>query len=102
MARFDIYRNPNPQASHPLYLDVQSDLVATATRWCIPLRPQLPGQPIVQRAQGLILIDGTAFVIDTPNLLAVPAALLRSAVVRLSAGDQSVAEASIEFMLHGY
>ena len=102
MPRFDIYRNPNPQASHPLYLDVQSDLVSTATRWCIPLRPQLPGQPIVQRAQGLLAIDGTSYVIDTPNLLAVPAALLRSAVLRLGSHDQSVAEASIEFMLRGY
>ena len=102
MPRFDIYRNPNPQASHPLYLDVQSDLVSTATRWCIPLRAQLPGQPIVKRAQGLIAIDGASYVIDTPNLLAVPAALLRIAVLRLSARDQSVAEASIEFMLRGY
>ena len=102
MPRFDIYRNPNPQASHPLYLDVQSDLVSTATRWCIPLRPQAPGKPIVQRAQALLDIDGVSYVIDTPNLLAVPAALLRSAVLRLGSQDQSVAEASIEFMLRGY
>ncbi len=102
MPRFDIYRNPNPQASHPLYLDVQSDLVSTATRWCIPLRPQVPGQPVVQRAQGLVDIAGNRYVIDTPNLLAVPAALLRIAVSRLGASDQSIAEASIEFMLRGY
>ena len=102
MPRFDIYSNPNPQASHPLYLDVQSDLVSTATRWCIPLRPQLPGQPIIKRAQGLLGIDGTSYVIDTPNLLAVPAALLRHAVLQLNASDQAVAEATIEFMLRGY
>jgi CcdB protein len=102
MPRFDIYRNPNPQASHPFYLDVQSDLVSTATRWCIPLRLQLPGRPIVRRAQGLLAIDGANYVIDTPNLLAVPAALLRNAVLRLGASDQAAAEASIEFMLRGY
>ena len=33
MPRFDLYRNPNPRASHALFLDVQSDLVTTATRW---------------------------------------------------------------------
>ena len=102
MPRFDIYRNPNPQASHPLYLDVQSDLVSTATRWCIPLRPRMPGQPIVKRAQGTLDIEGATYVMDTPNLLAVPAALLRSAVLRLRVPDQFVAEASNEFILRGY
>ena len=102
MPRFDIYRNPNPQASHPLYLDVQSDLVSTATRWCIPLRPRMPGQPIVERAQGTLDIEGATYVMDTPNLLAVPAALLRSAVLRLRVPDQFVAEASNEFILRGY
>ena len=102
MPRFDIYRNPNPQASHPLYLDVQSDLVSTATRWCIPLRPRVPGQPVVKRAQAMLDIEGATYVMDTPNLLAVPAALLRGAVLRLSASDQTVAGASIEFMLRGY
>ena len=26
MLRFDVYRNPNPRATHALYIDVQSDL----------------------------------------------------------------------------
>ena len=29
MPRFDVYRNPNPRATHSLLLDVQSDLVRT-------------------------------------------------------------------------
>ena len=63
MPRFDIYKNPNPKASHAYYLDIQSDLVTTATRWCIPLRTAKPGQPIVNRAQGLVNVmrDGGTY-----------------------------------------
>ena len=80
MPRFDIYKNPNPKGAHAFYLDIQSDLVTTATRWCIPLRTAKPGQPVVNRAQGLVKVQGTDCLMDTPNLLAVPNALLRSAV----------------------
>lgn len=102
MARFDVYRNPNPQASHELYLDVQSDLVSTATRWCIPLLAAQPGHPVVKRAQGILNIQDGSYVMDTPNLLSVPAALLRQPIGRLGSQEQSMAEASIEFMLRGY
>ncbi len=102
MARFDVYRNPNPQASHALFLDVQSDLVSTATRWCIPLMTAKPGHPVVSRAQGILNIQQTSYLMDTPNLLAVPNALLRHPVGRLGPAEQALAEASIEFMLRGY
>ena len=78
MPRFDVYRNPNPRASHALFLDVQSDLVSTATRWCIPLLQARPGEPVVGRAQGLLSVAQVSYLMDTPNLLAVPAALLGS------------------------
>jgi hypothetical protein len=51
VARFDVYRNPNPRASHALYLDVQSDLVRTSTRWCVPLMPAAEGEPGLAQAQ---------------------------------------------------
>ena len=102
MARFDVYRNPNPLASHALYLDVQSDLVSTATRWCIPLLAAKPGHPVVNRAQGILNIREANYLMDTPNLLSVPAALLRHPVGHVGSQEQSMAEASIEFMLRGY
>jgi hypothetical protein len=102
MARFDIFRNPNPQASHQLYLDVQSDLVSTATRWCIPLLAAKPGAPVASRAQGLLNLLDDSYVMDTPNLLAVPATLLRHPVSHLGPQERAMAEASIEFMLRGY
>ena len=102
MPRFDVYKNPNPNGAHAFYLDIQSDLVTTASRWCIPLRTAKPGLPVVDRAQALIEVQGINCVMDTPNLLAVPAALLNSPIERLHATAQSLAESSIEFMLRGY
>ena len=102
MARFDIYKNPNPKGVHPFYLDIQSDLVTTATRWCIPLRTAKPGQPVVNRAQGLFKVKGVDCLMDTPNLLAVPNTLLKNPIDRLDAAAQVLAEASVEFLLRGY
>ena len=102
MPRFDVYRNPNPRASHALYLDVQSDVVSTATRWCIPLLATQPGQPGVDRAQGRLKLQGVDYLMDTPNLLAEPAALLRNPVGRIDRPQQAMAAASLEFMLRGY
>lgn len=102
MPRFDLYRNPNRRASHALLLDVQSDLVATATRWCVPLRLAGPGQAVMQRAQSSLMVANELYVLDTPNVLAVPATLLRQPMRRLTEGEQAVVEACIEFMLRGY
>ena len=102
MPRFDIYKNPNPKASHAFYLDIQSDLVTTATRWCIPLRTVKPGQPVVSRAQVLVSVQGINCLMDTPNLLAVPNALLKNPVDHLDIAAQALAEASVQFMLRGY
>ena len=102
MPRFDIYKNPNPKGSHAFYLDIQSDLVTTATRWCIPLRTAKPTQPVVKGAQGLLKVQGADCVMDTLNVLAAPNLLLKSPVARLDAAGQALAEASVQFMLRGY
>ncbi|HMW23662.1 MAG TPA: CcdB family protein [Burkholderiaceae bacterium] len=102
MARFDLFANTDPRASHGLYLDVQSDLVQTPTRWCVPLRRWRSDRPLLRGAQQLIQVDGDDWVLDTPNILAVPAALLRHPVGRLSPDDHLRVEASLDFMLRGY
>lgn len=102
MPRFDIYVNPNKAASHRLYLDVQSDFVRLGTRWCIPLSTYVPPRPILQGAQALIAVDRQEYVMDAPNLLAVPAILLRKHAGRLSSSEQLTVESCIEFMLRGY
>lgn len=102
MAKFDIFVNPNKAARHLLYVDVQSDFVRLSTRWCIPLSRYVPPTAIVQNVHALVEIDQQEYVMDTPNLLAVPASLLRQRAGRLSTSDQLVAESCIEFMLRGY
>ena len=102
MARFDIYVNPNKAASHLLYVDVQSDLVRLSTRWCIPLSRYVTSRLIIQGAQALVDVAHQKYILDTPNLLAVPAVLLRHQAGRLSSDEQFVAESCIEFMLRGY
>lgn len=102
MPRFDIYVNPNKAARHTLYVDVQSDFVRLSTRLCIPLTRHNPQHPIVQGAQVLIQLMQQDYVLDTPNLLAVPALLLRQQAGRLSPSDQLMTESCMEFMLRGY
>ncbi|MFA9215933.1 MAG: CcdB family protein [Sphingomonadaceae bacterium] len=102
LAKFDIFVNPNPAARHLLYVDVQSDFVRLSTRWCIPLSRHVPPRPLVQGVQALVEINQRQYVLDTPNLLAVPATLLRRHAGRLSSSDQLIAESCIEFMLRGY
>jgi hypothetical protein len=102
MARFDVFVNPNQAARHLLYVDVQSDFVRLSTRWCIPLSRHVPPRAIVQGVQALIEVDPQQYLMDTPNLLAVPASLLRQQAGRLSSSDQLIAESCIEFMLRGY
>ena len=102
MPRFDIYRNPNPAATHPLFLDVQSNLVRTATRWCVPLFLPPADFPALTRAQCHIAIGGEAWLLDAPNILAVPMGLLKVPVHHLLAEEQALVENALEFMLRGY
>ena len=102
MPRFDIYRNPNPRASHALLLDVQSDLVRTATRWCVPLFDARMVSTVMTRAQHRLKIVDQDWLLDTPNILAVPAAYLRQPVARLSKDEQLLVESAVDFMLRGY
>ena len=57
---------------------------------------------LVGRAQVLLAVLGDRCVVDTPNILAVPTALLRNPVTRIGSRDQSAVDAAIEFMLRGY
>lgn len=85
-----------------MYVDVQSDFVRLSTRLCIPLFRHVPPLPVIQGAQALIDVGPIAYVMDVPNLLAVPAAMLRQRVGHLPSADQMRAESCIEFMFRGY
>lgn len=102
MPRFDVYRNPNPRASHGLYLDVQSDLVRTFTRWCVPFLKAEAGLAVLTGAQRVFDLDGVQWLLETPNILAVPNTLLRAPVGRLGSDEQLQVERALDFMLRGY
>ena len=99
MPRFDAYRNLNARATHPRVLDVQSDLVRKVTRWCVPLLQATDGLPVMTRAQQRVHVAGHVWLLDTPNILAVPAALLRNHAGRLGSDEQLLVETSIDFLL---
>jgi hypothetical protein len=102
MPRYDIFPNPNKAASHPFYVDVQSNLVRLSTRWCIPLLRRRPTMLALPGVQALIEFHEQQYLMDTGNLLAVPALLLQRPTARLTSDEQFLAESCIEFMLRGY
>ena len=102
MPRFDIFANPNRAATHPFFVDVQSNLVRLSTRWCIPLLRRVSAVPALPGMQAVVEFQDQHYLMDTGNLLAVPAVLLQRSKGRLSSDDQFRAESCIEFMLRGY
>ena len=102
MPRYDIFVNPNKTATHPYYVDVQSNLVRLGTRWCIPLLRRRPVMLALPGVQALIEFHEQQYLMDTGNLLAVPARLLQQSTGRLSSDQQFQANSCIEFMLRGY
>lgn len=44
--------------------------------------------PLLSRAQHLVKVEGQVWLVDTPNVLAVPAVLLRAQIGRLGEDDQ--------------
>jgi hypothetical protein len=100
--RFDVYAHPSPRASHARLLDVQSDLVSTSTRWCVPLALAAPASLAITGAQFFVQAEGQRWLVDTPNILAVPAVWLRNRLGRLASDEQLQAGAALDFMLRGY
>jgi toxin CcdB len=81
MARFDIYDNPGRnKANIPYLVEVQSNVISgLATRIVIPLR-QMAGFAKLTLPSDLfplIAIDGKDYLLDTPQLGAIPSSELK-------------------------
>ncbi|WP_198115869.1 CcdB family protein [Massilia rhizosphaerae] len=81
MARFDIYENPGKnKANIPYLIEVQSNVISgLATRVVIPLR-HLAGfsnLTVPSDLFPLIAIDGKDYLLDTPQLGAIPSGELK-------------------------
>ena len=74
----------------PLLLDP----VRTHTRWCVPLLRAEPATAVMTGAQLLLTVTAESWLLDTPNILAVPSLLLRAPVVRLTGPDQLQVESA--------
>ena len=76
MARFDVYVNPGRnQRNVPYLVDVQSNVISgLATRIVVPLRPLASFSPdsLPPDLFPIIVVDGTDYVLDTPQLGAIP------------------------------
>ncbi len=83
MPLFDLYPNPNQRATHGLYLDVQSALFSTSLWGFMATEVTLP----MTRSRWAAVVVGPSWVVDTPNVLAVPNALLQQQRGHLAADD---------------
>lgn len=105
MARFEVFRNSGPHADDvPYLLDVQSDLLhGLETRVVIPLRrrDRFPVSQIPQRLTPIFEIEGTACLLETPKLAAVPLRLLRQSVQSLAA-EQVMITGALDFLFQGF
>ncbi len=105
MARFDVYHNTGPQShTTPYLLDVQSDLFhGLDSRVVVPLRSaeQFAQVKIPERLMPLLDVNGTACLMETPKLAAVPQRLLKLPAATL-AQDQDRILAALDFLFQGY
>lgn len=105
MARFDVYANMGPHAhTTPFLLDVQSDLLnGLDSRVVVPLRSleRFAEVKIPERLMPLLHVNGTACLMETPKLAAVPQRLLKQSAASL-AHDQDLILAALDFLFQGY
>lgn len=87
MAQYSIYRNTNPRtrAHFPLLVDVQADLLADLkTRTVVPLaNVAVHGIKPIDRLMPILDIDAEQYVMVTPQLAGIPAAMLGESVANV-------------------
>jgi toxin CcdB len=104
MARFDVYRNPNPASRSriPYLLDVQSGLLEPiATRVVVPLcKPEVISGKPAERLNPALQIEGRKYFLLTPELAGVPRKILGEPVANLAAERQAIVDA-LDFVFTG-
>jgi toxin CcdB len=74
MAQFQVYRI----AGDRLVLDLQTDLIETGTRVVAPLVPVAFGPKAIGRLEPMFDVEGTAHVLHTAEMAAIPTTLLKA------------------------
>lgn len=90
MAQFHVYRVPGGR----LVIDLQTDLIDTGTRVVAPLIHASSGPKAIGRLEPVFTIEGTAYVLHTAEMAAVPSGLLKGpSVADLSGSDYEIRSA---------
>ncbi len=98
MAQFHVYRVPGDR----LVLDLQTDLIETGTRVVAPLIPMASGPKAIGRLEPVFHIDGTAYVLHTAEMAAIPSALLKGEpVADLTASDYEI-RGALDMVFSGF
>lgn len=101
MAQLDVYRNiRSSRTDIPFLLDVQSDLVALATRVVIPLVPRQRFGKVISRLNPVVAIESKDMVLSTADIASLPVRQL-GPVVNHVGSDRDRIMAAIDFLLRG-
>ena len=102
--RFDVFRNESPHTARrfPYFLVVQSDLLSSLiTCIVVPLgKPAVVGGKLAQTLTPTLDIGTATMVMYTPELSAVPAAVLRKRETNLDAQRDNIVRA-LDFLFSG-
>lgn len=103
MARFDVYRNPGKQDA-PFLLDVQCGLLKDlSSRVVVPLRRMEYFFNVVlpKQLSPVFEVEGVLYVMDTPQIAAFPAKLLKAPVTSLR-DQQAIIKDALDFLFQGF
>ena len=98
MAQFQVYRVPGGR----LVLDLQTDLIDTGSRVVAPLVPASSGPKALGRLEPTFTIEGTAYVLHTAEMAAVPSALLKGAPVADLSGSDYEIRGALDMVFSGF
>ncbi|TCP61432.1 toxin CcdB [Rhodovulum bhavnagarense] len=98
MAQFQVFRI----AGGRLVLDFQTDLIETGTRVVAPLVPSETGPTAIGRLEPAFRIDGSAYVLHTAEMAAIPSALLQGEpIADLSEFDREI-RGALDMVFSGF
>ena len=103
MARYDVFRNPNPRSRihNPYLLDVQADALAgLKSRVVVPFSPAEEAPKMPRSLYPLFEIEGCAMVMLTPLVAGVPLASLGEHVGTLEEEGVTIL-AALDLLLTG-
>ncbi len=105
MAQYDVFKNPGIHAlTTPYLINVQADLLESLdTCMVIPLRlhDSFAAVKLPTDLVPVFSIEGTTFLLETPQMAAVPRKILKNPVLNLQQ-EQARITSAIDRLFHGF